>query len=77
LEAVDPATLRERADELPREEVLGRYSVVSTVDELIEVYTPLVKELNADIVSVQITSADQEETIKMLGEEVLPALRGM
>lgn len=77
LEAVDPATLRERADELPREEVLGRYSVVSTVDELIEVYTPLVKELNADIVSIQITSADQEETIKMLGEEVLPALRGM
>ena len=77
LEAVDPMTLRERADELPREEVLGRYSVVSTVDELIEVYTPLVKELNADIVSIQITSADQEETIKMLGEEVLPALRGM
>jgi len=77
LEAVDPMTLRERADELPREEILSRYSVVSTVDELIEVYTPLVKELNADIVSIQITSADQEETIKMLGEEVLPALRGM
>ncbi|MCI0678207.1 MAG: TIGR03557 family F420-dependent LLM class oxidoreductase, partial [Actinobacteria bacterium] len=29
LEAVDPKTLREMADELPREEVLGRYSICS------------------------------------------------
>lgn len=77
LEAVDPADLRVRADELPRSEVLGRYSVVSSVDELVEVYRPLVEDLKADIVSVQITSLDQEATIRMLGGELLPRLRGM
>ncbi|MEM7131429.1 MAG: TIGR03557 family F420-dependent LLM class oxidoreductase [Chloroflexota bacterium] len=75
LQAVDPAELREAADALPREEVLGRYSVVFSVEELIEAYTPLVTELNTDIVAIQITSSDQEKTIKMLGDEVLPALK--
>lgn len=77
LEAVDPAELREKADNLPREEVLGRYSVVSTVDELVDVYAPLVADLKADIVSIQITSADQAATIRLLGEEVLPRLRSL
>lgn len=75
LEAVDPAELREKADNLPREEVLGRYSVVSSVDDLVETYRPLVTDLKADIVSIQITSLDQEATIRLLGEEVLPRLR--
>jgi len=77
LEAVDPAELREKADNLPREEVLGRYSVVSTVDQLIDVYRPLVSDLGADVVGFQITSANQEETIHLLGAEVLPALRSL
>ena len=77
LEAVDPATLRERADELPREEVLARYSVVSSVDELVEVYRPLIEEIKADMVSIQITSLDQEATIRMLGQELLPKLRNL
>lgn len=75
LEAVDPAVLRERADELPREEVLGRYSMVTTPDEIVDTYAPLVTEVEADIVTIQIASLDQEATISMLGSEVLPRLR--
>lgn len=75
LEAVDPQTLRERADELPREDVLGRYSMVAGPEEIIEVYRPLVTDLGADIVTFQMTSLDQPALIEMLGKEVIPALR--
>ena len=75
LEAVDPKELREQADRLPREEVLGRYSIVSTVDEIVEVYRPLVEELDADIVTFQMASLDQNALIEILGSEVLPALK--
>lgn len=75
LEAVDPQTLRERADELPREEVLERYSLVSSSDDIIETYTPLVSELGADIVTIQMASLDQEALIEQLGADVLPRLR--
>ena len=75
LEAVDPQTLRERADEMPREEVLGRYSLVSSADDIVEIYSPLVTELDADIVTIQMTSLDQEGLIEMLGSDVLPRLR--
>lgn len=76
LEAVDPQTLRERADELPRSEVLGRYSIVSTVEEVVEVYRPLVEDLGADIVTFQMASLDQPALIDLLGSEVVPRLRG-
>ena len=75
LEAVDPATLRQRADELPREEVLGRYSLVDTVDQVVETYRPLVDDLGADVVTFQMASLDQPELIRLLGAEVLPRLR--
>jgi len=75
LEAVDPQTLRERADELPREEILGRYSLVDTVDEIVDVYRPLSAELGADIVTFQMASLDQPALIELLGAEVLPRLR--
>lgn len=75
LEAVDPQTLRERADELPREEVLGRYSLVSNAQDIVDVYAPLVTELDADIVTIQMASLDQEALIALLGTEVLPRLR--
>lgn len=75
LEAVDPQTLRERADELPREEVLGRYSLVSTADDIIETYRPLIEGLDADVVTFQMASLDQEGLIEMLGSEVLPKMR--
>lgn len=76
LEAVDPQELRERADAMPRGEVLDRYSLVSTVDEVIDVYRPLVDDLGADIVTFQMTSLDQPALIEFLGREVLPLLRG-
>jgi coenzyme F420-dependent glucose-6-phosphate dehydrogenase len=75
LEAVDPKDLREMADELPREEVLGRYSIVDTVDHIVDLYRPLVEDLGADIVTFQMASLDQPELIRLLGSEVLPRLR--
>ena len=75
LEAVDPQTLRERADELPREEVLGRYSQVTSADEIVAVYQPLVDDLGADIVTFQMASLDQPALIEWLVAEGLPQLR--
>lgn len=75
LEAVDPAELRARTDALPRDEVLGGYSRVATPDEVVDVYRPLVTELGADTVALQMTSVDQEALIDLLGSEVLPRLR--
>jgi coenzyme F420-dependent glucose-6-phosphate dehydrogenase len=75
LEAVDPQELRERADELPREEVLGRYTLVHTVEEILETYRPLADDLGADVVTFQMASLDQPALIEFLGREVLPRLR--
>lgn len=75
LEAVDPQTLRERADQLPRDEVMGGYPIASDAEALVDVYRPLIDELHADIVTFQISSLDQEATIRLLGAEVLPQLR--
>lgn len=75
LEAVDPQELRKRADELPREEVLGQYSMVHGADEVVDTYRPLVEDLNADIVTFQMASLDQPALIEFLGKEVLPLLR--
>ncbi len=75
LEAVDPQTLRERADELPRSEVLKRYTLVSSPSEVAAIYRPLIDDLDADIVTIQMTGLDQETIITTLGTQVLPALR--
>ncbi len=75
LEALDPAVLRERADALPREDILAQYTRVTSPDEFVDAYLPLVTEVGADIVTIQTTSVDQETTIAMLGAEVLPRLR--
>ena len=77
LEAVDPMVLRERADEMGRDEVLAQYAVVRNVDELVEAYAPLVTEVGADYVAVQIASTDPDRTIELVGKEVLPELHGM
>jgi G6PDH family F420-dependent oxidoreductase len=76
LEAVDPAELRRRADELDRSEVLGRYSIAADPADLVATYRPLVDEVGADIVTFQVTALDQEAVIRLIGSEVLPALRG-
>lgn len=77
LEAVDPQTLRERADELPRSEVLERYAIVSSTEEIVDVYRPLITDLGADIVTLQMASLDQPALIDLLGSEVLPRLRDL
>ncbi len=77
LEAVDPKDLRERADAMPRSEILGMYSIVSTPEDYLRVYSPLIEDVGADIVAIQTTSLDQPSTIAMLGSEVLPELRKM
>lgn len=77
LEAVDPQTLRERADELDRSEVLDRYSRATTAADIVEIYRPLVEELHADVVTIQMAARDQEGLIELLGSEVLPALRAL
>jgi G6PDH family F420-dependent oxidoreductase len=75
LDAVDPAELRARADDMSRDEILGRYSRVGGADDYVATYLPLVTEIEADIVTIQTTSLDQESTIRMLGRDVLPRLR--
>ncbi|HEX5631363.1 MAG TPA: LLM class F420-dependent oxidoreductase, partial [Acidimicrobiia bacterium] len=75
LEAVDPQDLREMADAMPRDDVLGRYAIVPDAAAIVAAYRPLVEEVNADIVTFQIASLDQEATIRLIGKEVLPALR--
>ena len=77
LEATDPAELRFRADEMDRAEILGSYTVVPDVAGLIEAYHPLVTYVGADIVSIQVMSADPMATIAAIGKEVLPALRAL
>ena len=75
LHAVDPVELRQKADEMPREEILGQYTVVASADDYVEAYLPLVTTVGAEIVTIQTTSVDQEATIAMLGRDVLPRLR--
>ncbi len=75
LEATDPAELRVKADEMDRDEVLASYTVVPDAAGLIAAYQPLVTEVGADIVSIQVMSADPMKAIEMIGAEVLPKLR--
>jgi len=71
---IDPAELRKQADALPREEILSKYTIVKSAEDYIEAYTPLIKEVKADIVVIQTTSVNQESTIRFVGEKVLPEL---
>jgi len=75
LEATDPAELRIKADEMGRVEVLGSYAVVPDALGLVAAYKPLVTDVGADIVSIQVMSADPVAAIEMIGKEVLPELR--
>lgn len=77
LEAVDPQDLRIRADEMPRDEVLGRYTIVPDAEAMVATYRPLIEQVGADIVAFQVASLDQEATIRLIGAEVLPRLRAL
>lgn len=75
LEAADPADLRSRADKMDRAEVLGSYTCVRDPAGLVAAYQPLTRDVGADIVSIQVASADPMATIRVIGEQVLPKLR--
>jgi coenzyme F420-dependent glucose-6-phosphate dehydrogenase len=75
LEATDPQELRVKADEMDRDEVLASYTVVSNAEGLINAYRPLVTDVGADIVSIQVMSADPTAAIELIGKQVLPELR--
>jgi hypothetical protein len=67
--------LRIRADEMPRDEILSMYSIVHSPEDYVAVYAPLITDVHADTVTIQTTAINQEETIAMLGAEVLPRLQ--
>lgn len=75
LEVADPMVLRQRADEMDRAEILGKYTIVRDLEQLAEAYRPLVHDVGADYVAIQVASTDPTGTIKRIGAEVLPALR--
>lgn len=76
-EAIDPLQLQQAADQLPREDIISRYNRVASVDDYRQLYGPLISELHADIVGIQTTSINQIDTIKLLGRELLHALRSL
>jgi coenzyme F420-dependent glucose-6-phosphate dehydrogenase len=73
--AVDPEQLQNEADNLPKEEILSRYTIVSSAQQYIDAYKPLITDLKADIVAIQTTGIDQEKIIELLGKEVVPELK--
>jgi coenzyme F420-dependent glucose-6-phosphate dehydrogenase len=75
LEATDPAELRAKADQMDHAEVLASYTVVPDTDALVDSYRPLVTDVGADIVSIQVMCTDPLAAIEMIGKEVLPRLR--
>jgi coenzyme F420-dependent glucose-6-phosphate dehydrogenase len=75
LEECDPAVLRARADAMGRDEILGRYTVVSDAAGLLKAYLPLVEEVEADVICIQVASCDPIAALRLLGSEVLPELR--
>ena len=75
LNELDPEALRIEADSFPREEIMSKFSRASSIAELESIYKPLVEEFNSEIITIQISSINQEETIKLLGKELLPKLR--
>jgi coenzyme F420-dependent glucose-6-phosphate dehydrogenase len=75
LEATDPQELRIKADDMDRDELLASYAVIPDAAGLINAYRPLVTDVGADIVSIQVMSADPMAAIELIGKEVLPELR--
>lgn len=74
LETADPAVLRERADAMDRAEILSQYTVVRDLEQLADAYHPLITDVGADYVAIQVASVNPEDTIKRIGTDVLPDL---
>ncbi len=75
LEVGDPAILRERADAMDRSEILAQYTIVRDLEQLADAYRPLIEDVGADYVAIQVASTDPMATIRSIGSGVLPQLR--
>jgi coenzyme F420-dependent glucose-6-phosphate dehydrogenase len=75
LEVSDPMILRQRADEMHRDEILRQYMIVRDLEELADAYRPLVDDVGADYVAIQVASVAPEAAIEQIGSQVLPELR--
>jgi coenzyme F420-dependent glucose-6-phosphate dehydrogenase len=75
LNVADPMILRQRADAMDRSQILAQYTIVHDVDELIDAYRPLVRDVGADYVAIQVASVDPMQTIEIVGSGALPELR--
>ena len=75
LQELDPMVLRETADSLGREEIMSKFSRAGNIEELIDIYKPLVDDFESEIVTIQISSINQPKTIELLGKELLPRLK--
>lgn len=73
--ATDPRLLQQEADILPHEEILSRYILINSPQAYIDTYAPLIQIFHAETVVIQTTSIHQEDTIRMLGEQVVPKLK--
>lgn len=75
LSEIDPAVLRQSADELDREQILSSYTRVTSASDYINAYKSLITDIKADCVGIQTTSTNFAATIRILGQAVLPLLR--
>ncbi len=74
----DPEQLQKDADALPRQEVLGKYTIVKNSEDYIASYAPLITDVHSDTIVIQTTAAtNQEALIEMLGKQVLPKLKNL
>jgi coenzyme F420-dependent glucose-6-phosphate dehydrogenase len=77
LEIADPMILRQRADAMERSEILRQYPIVRDIDELVDAYLPLVRDVGADYVAIQVASVDPMKAIDAIGTQALPRLRAV
>lgn len=75
--STDPLELQKEADKLDHKEILSKYSRVKKIEDYLDIYSPLITQLNADTVVIQTTSINQLETIASFGKDVLPKLRNL
>ena len=57
-----------------RDEILRQYMIVRDLEELADAYRPLVDDVGADYVAIQVASVEPEAAIKQISQ-VLPELR--
>jgi coenzyme F420-dependent glucose-6-phosphate dehydrogenase len=64
--------LRLAADAMDR--TVSKFTIVHDAEQIIDAYRPLVTDVGADYVAIQIASTDPAEAVELVGRDVLPAL---